>query len=929
MSEKQGKEAKLAETIVKLFKILNVTQIPEAIIEQIAFRMSAKNSNSKSKLTKALTAIGVEPKKTFEYPDVIQFDVKNEGGNIIPKESFNLDGHTFQLSIVNQNLFTVAEECLQPVLGIISKNNLRSSSGFGELHKCVDEFLSECSKGDKGRFNPNDSVTNYFKNICNSAQRNILGKNTTVNAENVKKYLKYLDIQESLLPFQQLGNLRELKEASTLLEVPFIAEKIIKIIGDFGFIYEESIAIYNKNFGCSYEPIMGISVTCATCYQVSRFDNVKKTEKCVCGKPLFDACKRRKCGALSPRIVDICPECGSRKSDALRFTNAVASAKSFVKNGNIERAEECLAVAQNIAPERISELEAIFNEIKKIKKTHIEISRKIDELINRRMFFKAAELLSVSKKDVPYELIKSAAEQITTAKNESDSKFISVKNDAVGLQKVLAICKDHPGAIECLGNIKPIPPKTLTVRENGDQICIAWDASTDIGVEYQWVRNSYAQPQNAFDGDKYDITDELSVKDNSPIPGKLHYAVYAKRGKSLSEVGVQATIVYLPEVSNFSIRQLKDCVEISYRIPQNTKGVRIERSINKKRDVIYTGMNTTFIDTSNCEKCSYTIFALYDKRESKGTTIEFTASDLPKEIKPQVQTNQNDIEITWNTSQNGFMVKVFSIEQPNFSPKVSDFYGESDFIKNGREITSVRSEETSVNFKVRQNMNYNLAVLVGNSNGFLCCGIFQIYAGVFPKIKKVPYNVGLNGEHFFLFEDSLPAKVSGFAYAVSKTNQMPPQNEFINGNMIGYAGLKKPMIKVPNLVQSLVGRCYIFCRFTLSDGKETTPICSEVHFKQNIQVQVNLKIRGLILRVETRLKLCRYDFIGHPTLPQLNLQIGENKNAIKKVEITPTKMDYVSITEIQLLSPIYNMSEIKLVPEDSKFINDFVINYKY
>ncbi len=928
MADTVSKEQAVANNMTKLLSDLGVHDIPESLIRQVASRMGGKsNPNIERKLKASLTGIGVTPIKSFRFPETIEFDIEEAGGSIPLKESFDLNGHIFQRSEIIKDLFCVVKNCLQPVLGITSIYSLDSPAGFQSMHNTVRIYLKKCDDGD---FDVNHAVIKYFQNICLAAQREILGKENTVDTNNVLKYQRYLAVQKALLPFRTSGKAKDFVESKALLETPFVAEKAIELIKRSGFIYEEAGAIYNRRFGCAYEPIIGVGVICVRCNRINRFQRIAFNEKCSCGEPLFRKCKKTGCGAPVSRIADVCPICGARESDYIQLAT-LSQAESYVEKGCVEQAELCFAYAQNSAPDRQAELNKIQALIDRLKADRDNALGDIELLINQRSFYAASRKLTEAKRKFPSDVLQNIERRIINAQNSADHIFAAANSTAEELQKVLAVSIDHPGALELISKIPPKPPARLAVSTYDEYIQLSWEASADIGVKYRVVRKKESPPDTVFDGDGgFDImTEQLHARDLSPVTGKIYYAVFAERGSAYSLECALKAVVFLPDVSALSLRQLRDGVEISYKLPKGANEVSVKRKVGDNNTLVYRGTNSIVIDRYVPEQCLYKITALFDNRESKGKIISFMASVFPEEIEPQIRLEHNSIHVSWYTTQSGYDVMICGLTRPGFLPETGKVYSDRELAEKTSKLADVSCEEATVSFEVKPNSEHTLIVMIGNFNGWLCCGVFPVFAGVYPKLIQAPHTVDVQGNHYFSFDGSFPPNVCGFTYSISKTKEFPDDGKYRAGNMKGYNGTDRPMIKIQNLEKSYVGRCYIFCRFKLNSGKETEPMGYEVHFRQDIQAQVNLRIRGVSLKGNIRIKLGRYDFSGYSELPGLRLMVGSTAFDLDRYSVSSSKTVYLYQVDLELPAPVNNEADIRLVPVNNMFINDFTINYKY
>jgi len=941
MADEQSKEAIIASAIVRLFEAFGIHEISVSLIKQIAYRMGSKSDSSAvDKLKVAFENQRIILKETKSYYDAIdtkqfEFDRKKvDSGTVMPPENFFFNTHHFSseipavLSEVNKDLFTVVAFLQPRLFDTVDGIDIRSEAGQFSLRNTILKYLEECDKGKaKGGFNIDDHATRYFQNICLAAKNNILNDNQSIEKDNLRKYKRYLKEQEVVSYFLTLVKPGELKDAVVLFETPFIAEKILEFIMRKGFKYEEAIYIYNRQFGCSYIPFTDeVAIICVKCLKVYRNKSIKPTEKCICGESLFRKCGRTGCGEYVPRYIDVCPRCGSRESDSVQFMNIIASAKSLLSKGYIEQAETYLVAAQALDPDRKSDINGIQDKIDKAKKDRGNIISEIDDLIVQRAFYAAEKKLIEAKKKLSPESLNSIEQRIVNAQNNADKQFVAAGNTTDELQKVLAICIDHPGALERIEKIPPKPPTRLTVKENNkNQIRLSWNASPDIGVKYRLIRKEESPPKTVYDGDDdFDVTtDKLFADDTSPIPGKTYYAVFTERGSITSIDSAVGSLEFFPDVLAPSLRQLKDRVEIKYQIPMGASGVHIAREMNGKTTTIFQGQETVVVERPVPDQCSYIITTLFKSGKSKGKVLPFTASTLPKEIKPQIKTERNRVCVSWDdTKQKEYTVKILEVTQADFSLSEGEFYQNNELAEKARELVNISCDKLSVTFDVTPNIIYRLLILIGGPNGYLCCGMFPICAVVYPKIRRKWQRVDDRGNHFFVFEERLPEDVCGFSYSIQKKTTPEPV-KFTSGDMNDSSGDNGPMIYIRNTDHAYVGRWYIFVKFKLKNGKETPLFCSDVHFQQNIKVHAKLKCKGTKLKAELRFFLNVYDYEGYPVLSSLTLSVGNVRIPFAGIPVSPEKTNYTSIEELQLPAPINDLSKLKLILEDQTLYDDF------
>jgi len=923
-------EDKVAKIMQEFLKILDIDKIPETLVKQVAYRIGIKVTNQSEKaLKEALDRINISPTRHFTVGDMIEFDIDDvgsEGGiGVGLKPSFNFDGHTVVFSQINSDLFTVVDDVFLPVLGKAKGNhNIRTKAGFQFMHETVKDFLDGFVSG---KFSENVPEVNYFKRVCNGARDKILGTSVQVDTENVLKYQKYLKKQEALKPFQSIGNVSA--ETRVLFEVPFLADKAINLIMKKGFSHGESVAIYNARFACNYEPVTGTNIVCAKCYKVnSFFADMKGSEKCEnaqCNQPLFRNCTKVTCGRSIPAYLEICPHCGSRESDEKDIKILLDVAKKFAMEGHIEKAEEYIAILQATAPQRKSDIASITKIINQEKVARQSMLDEINELISNKKFYSARTQLNSAKRVVPFDMLKGAEIQVVSAIVEAEKLFSLAGESAQQLQRVLAICADHSEAIKYRDKIPPKAPRTMATPfiSYQNQVQLSWSSSPDNDVVYILVRKKGEEPVSIRDGEVLIETEKLEATDNSPIPGIVYYAVFSKRGQRYSSEKQSGAVKYAPPVSEFTLRLLKrQKIEFTYTIPSGAIGVKIKKVFKDgKSEVIYEGNKVVSTDPSPPRMCTYSITAIYEKNlESTEEKRFFNADILPTEIHPVFNQNDNVIDITWKTNQTGYSVKVVSMQGDPLQVNAGDFFIEDD-IESFESLAQVNCEVSQVTVNLGINKRYNLVVLLGNQDGYLCCAVQSFFAGKFPKLQQIATDVDQYGAHTFSFDHALSD--NEILYTISRQHSQPHSSSFKSEKVTKYDKKGNPTLVIPNLNFRYVGLYYIFCCFRQSDGSMSEPVRYKVHFKQEVYVDFWLKQKGTNLNVTLNFEFKRYDFANFSQIPPLVLEAGGYEYSIGNVATSSNNLSMKVTKSIVLQAPITNPSQVRLVVTDPVFRGDF------
>lgn len=937
----------VAGFMAEMLSILGIYKIPDTIISQVASRMegtSSKKPNSlKSDLKKSLAQIKVETMKTFQEPEIV-FDISTKA-NEFGEEIVCGKTRKYKCSEVLQDVFTLVEKLLIPELRKIGMDEERPAvldtpEGFEFVYKMICKYQV-------AYIDSNDREHDVAL-ICLEVRREVFGDKDEISkskpvSENLPdtfanlltKYQRLLNKRKACIPFQALRQKygSDFKFAFPFLELPVVAEAAIRLIMQYGFTYEKAGWIYNKQFNCAYEPISSdVTLICVKCNKVNRFPEVHLNEKCVCGEPLFRKCRKKGCGMPVSRMVDVCPGCGMRESDYIRFEAMLPQVKAYAERGCVEQAETGFVYAQSLAPDRQEDLREIQKQIDSAKASRTETLNKLGELINQRLFYAASERLAETKKKFPSDVLQNVESRIVTAQNLADEMFSKADRTVDAFQKVLAVCADHPGALREIHKIPPKPPARLNASVCEGYIQLSWEASSESGIQYRIIRKRNSAPATVFDSDgKFDIrTEKTYAKDLSPVTGKVYYAVFAERDGILSSGGAVASLLFLPEVSNFSLCQLKDGVEISYRLPEGASGVRVERKNGTENTVVYEGLNTAVIDRTVLERCAYTVTVIFDKRESNGKTSLFTSTVFPKEIKPQIRSEQKRVQVSWDIRQKEYGVRVLEQIDEGFFPEQGRLYSISELEGKTQTLARASGEDLSVSFEIKPNRRYVLLVMVGDSKGWLCCGEFSEVFEVYPGVERMPVDVNGQGEHTFVFESNLPEGVHGFSYLLSKKNKIDPDSRF-TAVVLGarYNRTDKPMFRILTAGQPYVGKYYIFYRFQLENGAETALRYSEIYFLPQIQATVSLKVKKARVTGHIDFQLEKYDFEGDTSLPELCLRAGNEKINLKEINLesfgaSPSRPRF-SIRVDEQLSVLADSSSITLEPVDKVFVQAFTI----
>jgi len=263
-------------------------------------------------------------------------------------------------------------------------------------------------------------------------------------------------------------------------------------------------------------------------------------------------------------------------------------------------------------------------------------------------------------------------------------------------------------------------------------------------------------------------------------------------------------------------------------------------------------------------------------------------------------------------------------------------YREEEIELKGREICNVPCEDKSANFRILDNKKYNLAVFIGDKNGFLLCGVLQASAEKFPAFLPKALHVDIRGTHSFQLKEY--PQQDDIKYCIVKHNRQPDDSEYRHG-IITYDLGKNPMLEISNTNYEYIGWYNIFCKFKSSDGDWGMPVHSGIHFRQVIISSINgltmqdNQTLNAVLKVEFGEAHGRilYDFEGYPKLPPLCLIIDGVRYSVPDIFVFANKPSFrTTPIAIRLHTPISAVPKALLTSDntfcDGLFDQDFRIN---
>jgi hypothetical protein len=151
------------------------------------------------------------------------------------------------------------------------------------------------------------------------------------------------------------------------------------------------------------------------------------------------------------------------------------------------------------------------------------------------------------------------------------------------LAQILATDYDSDGRLAWrLQGLVPPPPAEVTATPGQGQVRVTWGPgpARPGEVTYRVVRQTGAPPPAWAAGVLVAQTGELNATDVAPPAGeRLHYAVFASRGRDLWSAGAAAAeLILLPDVADLRLEALPSAVLGSWRVAPGTSEVMVTRA---------------------------------------------------------------------------------------------------------------------------------------------------------------------------------------------------------------------------------------------------------------------------------------------------------------------------------------------------------------
>ena len=465
---------------------------------------------------------------------------------------------------------------------------------------------------------------------------------------------------------------------ATLLD-PKFADPCIKIICNYFPVYEEALAIYNKEAGFTEEyywpTAWTYTIKCSYCGAISEFESeaeAMKDNKCQnCHRPFFKKCD--KCQRLVLVQAEKCPfdDCGYIFASAELFAKFYQQAEAAFRKNDFDTARQSLFQAQMAAPGEKSRTDQLEKQIDKQEEVFREPISKLRGLIAERKFHTASIKLGEIIKKYPDLNVTEFDEIISKELSKAEQLLASTGDCSVSKKAdmcvtILMQCADYPLALSFLRANKPLPCSDITVTPapRTGSINISWEHSMEQGVSYRLVRKiGEGMPTSENDGEVLiEKTMETSFVDEGIKSGITYtYSVFTVRCNVYSSPVSESGMIY-SDVKNCRVSQRETGVRITWDVPDNSCGAMITRTCEGVTVMLTEKAYGSYedLDIQYGKTYTYKVFANYDEN-CKSLGVESIITPLPTVDTFSIYASQvqdNTYKIFWSIKQRGIDLRV-------------------------------------------------------------------------------------------------------------------------------------------------------------------------------------------------------------------------------------------------------------------------------
>ncbi len=483
---------------------------------------------------------------------------------------------------------------------------------------------------------------------------------------------------------------------------------------------------------CSFKGISGGSgsaqevndqrIACPHCYVMVDISHGER--KCTnCGSDLYIKCP--KCKKEIAASLQACGYCGFVLEDIRKVETFCRSAKTAIANMDFAKARNCLAKAERLFP-GYDKISVIKSELEKQENSFSKEVEQLADLVKKRCFYKAYEVLKGLQRKVPTAKI-SGDVLIENAVAEAERLYkeavkLTSENELIrACTQIVAVCADYPGVDALVLKYPPAPVSNVKLAFDTKTCAntLTWEESRSQGeISYKIIRKENTAAASLEDGTELGAAGIPRFVDNSPEPGvDYYYSVYTMRA-GIASKPVFVHGVNMAELIIIGQDEGDGCVKIEWK-PVKNASVEVWRSegdipakcglgtkITAGRSYVYDE------DVQNDHKYGYRLAVKYmiggKPVMTEGVTALLIPTSIPEPVDDLTVTNVSDdiFEAEW-TYAGSEKISLYCTDK-----RTSLNFGDTVDIKKLtaelKPVEVVSASENTCRFRIRDDKKYSI-----------------------------------------------------------------------------------------------------------------------------------------------------------------------------------------------------------------------------
>lgn len=390
-------------------------------------------------------------------------------------------------------------------------------------------------------------------------------------------------------------------------------------------------------------------IACGHCYAMVDISHGER--KCSsCGSDLYIKCPS--CQKEVPASSVACGYCGFKLDDVQKVEQLCVFARQSITNMDFIKARNHLESASRLL-KTYSKIAEVRQELEKQEKIFSAEVEKLNALVAKKAYYKAADVLKSLQKKAPTAriandvLVESAVAEAERLYKQAVAK--ASENDLIKLcSQISSVCPDYPGVDALVLKYPPQPPTQLRFEMDASagSNTLTWHASPSQGeISYKVIRKEHTAAASVDDPD----AEELGIAgtprfvDTKPKAGiEYYYSIYTMRAGVPSSPAIVSGC-NLSEVSVLSKEEGDGYVKAAWKPLEKNVEIEVWRCLGKapaKRGegTKITVGNGSFTDyeVENDQTYGYLVLANYHvsgKRIStQGVSFTLTPTSVPDPV---------------------------------------------------------------------------------------------------------------------------------------------------------------------------------------------------------------------------------------------------------------------------------------------------------